>query len=622
MDHSPREKGAAPRRRALLWSLTAALLLWAPSWMPNPEWLRGYTMTGLHLMLALGLNVVAGFAGLLDLAYVAFFGIGGYLFAILSSGRLGFSLPFLVTLPLASFASMGLSVALGATTVRLRGEFLAILTLAFTQVFRLALVTLDRPVDITGGLHGLYGFAPIRFPGFPLSSAAAHASLIWLAALTVMIAGLRLRRSPYFRCWQAIREDPLTAEALGVNTSRMKLRALAFGAFIAGAAGVMFASFQNAVFPSLFDFPRLVTVYCMIVLGGLGSVAGAALGAVLLSILPEVFPAQSALLPAVNGLLLIVLMALRPRGIFGSKGIPSTAMSARQGDEPVLQGSPADPAQTLKQEGENRVAGDRGGDRRVILQVEKVSRHFGGVAALDKVSFHLCRGEILSIVGPNGSGKTTLLNMISGFYPPLSGAILHEGKSLSGLKPHRIAEAGIARTFQSPRLFRGMSVLDNLKVARFCGSRRGFLSILLNTRSYRREERETSRSAERTLALAGELPSADSPDRVAASLSHVGRKHLEMALAISTGPKLLLLDEPSAGLSPAETEKIFSLIRKLREDFGCTILLVEQALRVVKPLSDRVIALACGRKIAEGSWEEVARNAAVIQAYHGSSSPR
>lgn len=590
--------------------------------MSNPDWLRVYAMTGLYVMLALGLNVVAGFAGLLDLAYVAFFGIGGYLFALLSSGRLNIHLPFLLTLPLAAFASMGVALALGSTSVRLKGEYLAVVTLAFAQVFKVVLVNLDRPIDITGGLHGLYGFDPIRVLGFTLTSPAAYACLIWLAAFAVMIACFRLRRSHYGRCWEAVRENPLAAEALGVNTSMMKLRAFACGAFIAGAAGAFFASYQDAVFPSLFDFPRLITVFCMVILGGLGSVVGAILGAILLSILPGILPQQGAYPMMVYGLILIVLMALRPQGILGSRNSRAVAMITRQEHKTVFQGGPADLSHTLKQEGENQPIGDYGQGKRAVLQVKEVSRNFGGVTAVDGISFHLCEREILSITGPNGAGKTTLFNMISGFYPPLSGSILYEGKDISGLKPHKIVKAGIARSFQNPRLFDTLSLMDNARVSRFCRSRCGVLSILFNLRSYRSEERETTRRVEEVLAFLGDMFPADRLAQAAKSLSHADRRRLEIALAISTGPKVLMLDEPSAGMSPEETGAITAFIRKLRDELGCAVLLIEHKLSVVKSLSDRVIALDCGRKIAEGPYEEVARNPAVIQAFHGSSSPR
>jgi len=244
----------------MLYGVVAILLV-----MPDNYWLRIYTMTGLYIMLALGLNVVAGFAGLLDLAYIAFFGIGGYSFALLSSSQFDIHLPFLLVLPLAAVFTMGIGIALGSTSIRLKGDYLAIVTLAFAQIFKLLLLNLDTPINITGGVNGIYSFDPIDLFGFRIISPVAYAYLIWLAAVVVTIGSFRIKFSRIGRGWEAIREDELAAEAMGVNTTWMKLMAFAGGAFIAGAAGALFASFQDSVFPNNFGFSQLVIVYCMVI---------------------------------------------------------------------------------------------------------------------------------------------------------------------------------------------------------------------------------------------------------------------------------------------------------------------------------------------------------------------
>jgi branched-chain amino acid transport system permease protein len=306
--------------RMALYGGIAIMLIVAPHIMPNSYWLRIYTMTGLWVMLALGLNVVAGFAGLLDLAYVAFFGIGGYTFALLSSSQFDIHLPFMLVLPLAALFTMLIGIALGSTSIRLKGDYLAIVTLAFSQIFKLMLLNLDTPIDITGGVNGIFSFDPINFFGIRMISPMAYAYLIWFFAMTVTIGSFRMKRSRFGRGWEAIREDELAAEAIGVNTTWMKLMAFAGGAFIAGAAGALFASFQDSVFPNNFDFPQLVIVYCMVILGGLGNITGVILGAVFLSILPEFLREYGAYRMMSYGLILIVLMALRPQGIMGEIG--------------------------------------------------------------------------------------------------------------------------------------------------------------------------------------------------------------------------------------------------------------------------------------------------------------
>ena len=620
MDPGPMEKRSGPNPRVLLYALAAAILLLAPPLMPTTGWLRVYTTTGLYVMLALGLNVVAGFAGLLDLSYVAFFGIGAYLFAILSSGLFPIDLPFLITLPLAAFAAMALGLALGATALRLKGEYLALVTLAFSQLFRLLLVNLDRPVNITGGIHGLYDFGPIHLFGIRVSSPTAYAYLIWAAALLVTIACFRLKRSSYGLCWEALRQDEPAAQAVGMNTSMMKLKAFSFGALVAGFAGVLYASFQDAVFPNHFDFPRLVTVYCMVVLGGLGNVTGAILGAVLLSILFEFLGEYGPYRFMLSGLVLIGLMALRPQGIMGSIRLPGRAKKRAGENEPDVPKASLDACEMPEERSETGREEKHSKGDGVVMEIKGLSLNFMGIAALDKVSFEVREKEIVGIIGPNGAGKTTLFNIISGFYPAVSGAVLYKGKTLSGLKPHRIVKAGIARTFQEPRLFENMSILDNIKAARFGRAASGFFSILFSLPLRRREKKGAGLRVGEVLALFGESLSGGRFTRQAFSLSHPDRRRLEIARALSTGAKLLMLDEPSAGMSPREAEEIRDFIMKLRDDHGYTILLIEHRLNLVKSISDRVIFLSCGRKIAEGSYEEVACDPHVIEACSGGNS--
>lgn len=604
-------------QRLLLYGVAAAVLVLAPHAMPNSYWLRIYTMTGLYVMLALGLNVVAGFAGLLDMAYVAFFGIGGYLFALLSSSHFDIHLPFLLTLPIAALATMGVGFALGSTSMRLKGDYLAIVTLAFAQIFKLLLVNLDRPVNITGGVNGIYNLDPIRFFGLKLLSPVAYAYLIWLAALVVVVGCFRLKRSRYGRGWEAIREDELAAEAMGVNTSMMKLKAFAGGAFIAGATGAFFASFQDSVFPNNFDFPQLVIVYCMVILGGLGNVAGVILGAVLLSILPEFLREYGAYRMMFYGLILIVLMALRPQGIMGSVGFLSRARKRPDKDETGVLRASTELYYGGEERGEKISPEKHARGERVILEAKEVTQNFGGVVAVDRLSFQVREREILSIIGPNGAGKTTLFNLITGIYPPTSGAVFYEGKKVSGLKPHQVVQAGIARTFQNLRLFSTMTVLDNTKVSRFCRTKAGPLSILFHLPLYRREEDETDRRVKEVLNLFGARLTGYRFHQEALSLSYANRRRLEIARAIATDAKVLMLDEPSAGMNPQETQEITAFIKRLRDDYGYTIIVIEHKLNVVRSISDRVIALDYGRKIAEGSYDEVAEDPQVIEAYLG-----
>lgn len=617
MDVDTGKNGMTQTGRWFVYGSIGILLVVLPYVIPNNYWLRIYGMTGLYIILSLGLNVVAGFAGLLDLAYVAFFGIGGYLFAFFSSHHFGIHLPFLLVLPLSALITMGFGFGLGLTSLRLKGDYLAIVTLAFSQIFRLLLLNLDRPINITGGVNGIFNFDPIQIFGFPIISPVAYSYLIWFFAAIVAFGSFRIKKSRLGRGWEAIREDELAAETMGVNTTWMKLIAFAGGAFIAGSAGVLFASFQDLVFPNNFDFPQLIIIYCMVILGGLGNIVGVILGAITLSILPELLREYGAYRMITYGLILILLMALRPQGLLG--GVEVFFKKRRRPDKDdtgILK-----PSTELYFE-EERIAFGRKRPQyvvgnRIMLEFENVTKNFGGLIAVCNLSFTLREREILSLIGPNGAGKTTVFNLISGIYPPDSGNILFQGESICGLRPHQVVETGIARTFQNLRLFNHTTVLDNVRVSQFCRTRSGPLSILLHLPLHEREEKETERIAKESLSLFGNRLTGYRYHQKALSLSYANRRRLEIARAMATGAKLLLLDEPSAGMNPQETLEITQFIKKLRDVYGYTILVIEHKLNVVKNISDRVIVLDYGRKIAEGSYDEVSSHKLVIEAYLG-----
>ena len=252
-----------------------------------------------------------------------------------------------------------------------------------------------------------------------------------------------------------------------------------------------------------------------------------------------------------------------------------------------------------------------------LLELQKVSKSFGGLACLIELDLHVDEREILSVIGPNGAGKTTLFNLITGVYPPDAGDIRFAGDTLLGLEPHEITKRGIARTFQSLRLFLNMSVKENVMAAAYSHSRAGIVRSILRTPGMRREEREIAALAEERLSFFGERLMGYRWNQPAYSLSYANRRRLEIARATATRPRLLLLDEPAAGMNPVETHEITELIARLRQEAGYTILVIEHDMHVVEGISDRVVALDHGVKIAEGSSETVATNERVVEAYLG-----
>jgi ABC-type branched-subunit amino acid transport system ATPase component len=257
--------------------------------------------------------------------------------------------------------------------------------------------------------------------------------------------------------------------------------------------------------------------------------------------------------------------------------------------------------------------------RAPVLEVTGLTISFGGLACLTKLDLDVGEGEIVSVIGPNGAGKTTLFNVVTGVYPPDAGEILYEGKSLLGLDPHQIARRGVARTFQTLRLFLNMTVKENVMAAAYGHTKAGVLRSVLRTPGMRREEREIERLAEERLGFFGDRLVGYRWKQPAFSLSYANRRRLEIARATAAQPRLLLLDEPAAGMNPVETHEITELIGRLRDEGGYTILVIEHDMHVVEGISDRVVALDHGVKIAEGTFEQVATDPRVVEAYLGTS---
>ncbi|MGH8928870.1 MAG: ABC transporter ATP-binding protein [Acidimicrobiia bacterium] len=255
-----------------------------------------------------------------------------------------------------------------------------------------------------------------------------------------------------------------------------------------------------------------------------------------------------------------------------------------------------------------------------LLNINELSKAFGGLAAINGLSMHVDQGEIVSVIGPNGAGKTTFFNLITGMETPDGGTIHFADESIVGLRPNQILDLGIARTFQNVRLFPNMTVHENVMVGRHTKTKSGMMAAIFRTPGFRREEAETRRLSEETLSFFGSRLAGYRLDQTATMLSYANRRRLEIARAMASEPTLLLLDEPTAGMNPRESAEITELIGKMRDELGFTVLVIEHDMRVVKGVSDRVVVVDYGRKIADGTYEEVATNEQVIEAYLGTHS--
>jgi branched-chain amino acid transport system ATP-binding protein len=252
-----------------------------------------------------------------------------------------------------------------------------------------------------------------------------------------------------------------------------------------------------------------------------------------------------------------------------------------------------------------------------VLEVRGLQKHFGGLNALSGLDMEVREGEIVSVIGPNGAGKSTLFNVITGIYHPDEGDIVYRGRSIVGLRPHQVVKLGIARTFQTVRLFPNMTILENAMVGQHCRSRGGLFGSILRTPTVRAEEERIRERAKEALSFFGRRLSGYREQQPAFALSYANRRRLEMARAMATDPKLLLLDEPTAGMNPRETLELRDHIVRMRDELGLTVIVIEHDMRVVKGVSDRVIACDYGQKIAEGTYDEVAHDERVVEAYLG-----
>jgi branched-chain amino acid transport system permease protein len=606
--------------------------------------------------LALGLNIVVGFAGLLDLGYAAFFAIGAYFYGILTSFQVmpvwspfwqpfallhlverinqgsgdvvHFTLSFWLALPLAALVAAFCGVLFGAPTLRLRGDYLAIVTLGFGEI--VPIIARNTP-SLTNGAAGLNGVQAPHLFGYNFTVQATPYYYVGLGLVAVLLfASVRLRDSRIGRAWMAIREDETAAGAMGVDPTRTKLLAFAIGAAFAGATGVFFVAKLQTATPDMFGFPVSVMILVMVVLGGMGSVWGVVLAAVLLQLLqswflPDLTDWLHMLGAAVNnawlqqvdlarsielifGIILVLMMLFRRQGL-----IPATRRTAALSfsDQHVtsVQRGGFDAALAAHVLGERAQGGGN------LLEVRGVTVRFGGLTALNNVSLAVPEGGVVAVIGPNGSGKSTLFNVITGLVPASGGSIRFAGAEIGGLPPHRVLARGLARTFQNIRLFNNLSVLDNVMIGRHARLSTGTVGAILRPPGTRAEERGAYQFALDILTLFGNrlLPRATQP---VATLSYANRRRVEIARALASGPRLLMLDEPTAGMNPAETLELAEQIKSLHAH-GLTILLIEHKLDVVTQLADTVIVLDHGEKLAEGRPEEVRRNEAVLTAYLG-----
>ncbi len=574
--------------------LAAAALITYALFFANPYDMRILTLCGIYALLVLGFQFVFGHAGAVSLAQATFFGIGGYITGIVATH---FGAGFLVTFPLSIAAPVLLAVVVAVPVLKLEEHYFSLATLGIGLVVLLLAIQWS---DITGGTNGLPGIPSIDLAGLILSDRRSVLYFVWVLVLIGCLISYQVTRGLYGRAFHLMREDRVAASALGVNIAHLRFAAFILSAAYGGAAGALMAHVIHVVSPENLDLALMVTCLTMTVIGGRTRIAGAILGAILIVFLREWFRVLENYYMIAYGVAALSVLILAPYGLVGALERLRVLLfghSPRPNPPPVSEQAPQAAS---------------AGEYDHILAARDVTLAFGGVRALDGVSFSLRDGEIVGLIGPNGSGKTTLLNVISGLYVCEHGQVTFRGQDITQSPAHIISRRGIARTFQHIHLVDELSALDNIALARAGIDGAGLLKSISTIGGDRRLER----ARRIAMAAAERLGIADVVMELCGGLPYGTRRRVEVARAIATGPALVLLDEPAAGLNEQEQLDLAERIKTFAAD-GITVVVVEHNLVFLAALAERLICLDRGKVIAAGLPDAVRRDPAVIEAYLG-----
>jgi len=560
----------------------------------NPYSFYVMSIAGCYALLVIGFQFIFGHAGAVSLAQAAFFGIGAYV-----SGLLGIKLgwTFELTFPLAILLPTVISVIVAIPVLKLEEHYFALATMGLGLV---ALLIGTQWVSLTGGMNGLAGVPNFLIFGIEITSRLDKLFFIWSIVGIGALLAFQIMRGLYGLEFRIARENSTAAMSVGINVSVLRFVAFVLSAGFAGAAGALIAHQIKVVSPQNLEFSVMITCLTMTVIGGRTSVVGGIIAAVILIHLPEWFRVLQDYRLISFGAVALLMVVIAPEGIVGALlALRQRLLPERPPRLPKAQLHPVRDA-----------AGDA--DDATLLSIQGLAKSFGGVHAIRDVSLELKPGEIFGLIGPNGSGKTTLLNLISGIYLADHGRVLYAGQDVTKAPAYVISRLGLGRTFQNINLVGDMTALDNVAVARANITDTSLWSALTAIGG----DDAFAHAREHAMALLHAVGADEAAGQRCDSLSYGMKRRVEIARALAVEPRLLLLDEPAAGLNEAEQLELSARLKELTRD-GLTLLVIEHNMRFLLPLAERMGCLDDGEIIASGTPEEIIADPAVIEAYLG-----